>query len=66
MVNVPNFFNLLVEVDVAMSENVDSRIEPPDLKIQRRPITGSQSAPRFLLNSALATSGFQISVLFGN
>jgi hypothetical protein len=36
MMNVSDSFNHLVKVDVAMSENVDRRIERPDLTIQRQ------------------------------
>ena len=36
MMNVSDSFNLLVEVNVAMSENVDHRFERPDLTVQRR------------------------------
>jgi len=36
MMNVSDSFNHLVKVDMAVSENVDRRIERPDLTIQRQ------------------------------
>src|SRR5215475_12177938 len=36
MMNVSDSFNHLIEVDMTMSENVDRRIESPDLTIQRQ------------------------------
>jgi len=38
MMNISYSFNHQVEVDIVVTENMDRRIERPDLPIQHRPL----------------------------